>query len=56
MHRTVAALTALLLAIASPAFAELKAPPTPRAVVADPPRDKDHPADMAAFQVDIAGS
>jgi diadenosine tetraphosphate (Ap4A) HIT family hydrolase/acetyl esterase/lipase len=61
MHRTAAALTALLLAFASsawasPAFAELKAPPTPRAVVADPARDKDHPADMAAFQVDIAGS
>jgi diadenosine tetraphosphate (Ap4A) HIT family hydrolase/acetyl esterase/lipase len=61
MHRTAAALTALLLAFsvvsgATPAFAELKAPPTPRAVVADPARDKDHPADMAAFQVDIAGS
>lgn len=56
MHRTVAALTALLLAVATPALAELKAPPTPRAVVADPARDKDHPADMAAFQVDIAGS
>ena len=56
MHRTTAALTALLLTLASPALAELKAPPTPRAVVADPVRDKDHPADMAAFQVDIAGS
>jgi len=61
MNRTAAALTALLLAFsvvsgAAPAFAELKAPPTPRAVVADPARDKDHPADMAAFQVDIEGS
>lgn len=56
MHRTAAAFTALLLAFASSAFAELKAPPTPRAVVADPARDKDYPADMAAFQVDIAGS
>lgn len=56
MHRTAAALTALLLAFASPAFAELRAPPTPRAVVADPVRDKDHPAAMAAFQVDIQGS
>lgn len=56
MHRTAAALSALLLAIAGPAFAELKTAPTPRAVVADPARDKDHPADMAAFQVDIAGS
>lgn len=56
MHRTAAALTALLLALAGPALAEPKAPPTPRAVVADPARDKEHPADMAAFQVDIAGS
>jgi diadenosine tetraphosphate (Ap4A) HIT family hydrolase/acetyl esterase/lipase len=56
MHRTAAALTALLLAFAGPAFAELKAPPTPKAVVADPARDKDHPADMAAFQLDVAGS
>ena len=61
MHRTAAAFTALLLAFASsawtsPALAELRVPPTPRAVIADPARDKDHPADMAAFQVDIAGS
>jgi diadenosine tetraphosphate (Ap4A) HIT family hydrolase/acetyl esterase/lipase len=46
----------LLAATAPPALAELKAPPTPRAVVADPARDKDRPADMAAFQVDIAGA
>lgn len=56
MNRTAAALSALVLAVAGPAFAELKAPPTPKAVVADPARDKDHPADMAAFQVDVAGS
>lgn len=56
MTRLAAALTALLLAFASPAFAELKAPPTPRAVVADPPRDRDHPADLAAFQIDVQGS
>ena len=51
-------LGALLLggAITAPASAELKAPPIPKAVVTDPPRDKDHPADMAAFQVEIAGS
>lgn len=51
-------LAALLLSAlaAAPALAEPKVPPTPRAVVADPPRDKDRPADMAAFQVDIAGS
>lgn len=54
--RRIAALTLTLLALATPAVAEPKAPPTPRAVVADPTRDKDHPADMAAFQVDIAGS
>ena len=56
MRRITAALTALVLAFAAPAFAELKAPPTPRAVVADPARDKDHPADMDAFRIDIAGS
>lgn len=56
MIRLAAALTALLLAFASPALAELKAPPTPRAVVADPAKDKAHPADLAAFQIDVAGS
>ncbi|MDR6627578.1 alpha/beta fold hydrolase [Caulobacter segnis] len=56
MHRLAAALTALLLAFAAPAFAEPKAPPTPRAVVADPPRDKAHPAGLDAFQIDVAGS
>jgi diadenosine tetraphosphate (Ap4A) HIT family hydrolase/acetyl esterase/lipase len=56
MHRLAAALTALLLAFAAPAFAELKAPPTPRAVVADPAPDKAHPAELAAFQIDIQGS
>jgi diadenosine tetraphosphate (Ap4A) HIT family hydrolase/acetyl esterase/lipase len=57
MHRTAAALSALFLtALAAPAFAELAAPPVPRAVVADPKRDKDHPADLAAFQVDVAGA
>ena len=45
-----------LTAVAAPAFAELKAPPVPKAVVADPARDKDHPADMDAFRIDIAGS
>jgi diadenosine tetraphosphate (Ap4A) HIT family hydrolase/acetyl esterase/lipase len=54
--KRIAVLTALFLAMAAPALAELKAPPTPRAVVADPPRDKDRQADMAAFQVEIAGS
>lgn len=54
--KRIAVLTALFLVMAAPALAELKAPPTPRAVVADPPRDKDRPADMAAFQVEIAGS
>jgi len=56
MRRITAVLTALLLAVAAPAFAELKAPPTPRAVVADPPRDAALPADMAAFQLDVQGS
>ena len=56
MKRTAAALTALFLAFASPALAELAAPPTPRAVITDPARDKAHPPGMAAFQLDIAGS
>ncbi|ADG09241.1 HIT domain-containing protein [Caulobacter segnis] len=56
MHRLAAALTALLLAFASPALAELKAPPTPRAVVADPPRDNAHPAGLDAFQIDVQGA
>lgn len=56
MTRLAAALTALVLAFASPALAELRAPPTPRAVVADPAKDKAHPADLAAFQIDVAGS
>ena len=56
MTRLAAALTALLLAFAAPALAELRAPPTPRAVVADPAKAKDHPADLAALQIDIEGS
>jgi len=56
MHRITAALAALILAFAAPALAELKAPPTPRAVVADPPRDKAHPAALDAFQIDVAGA
>lgn len=36
---------------AGPALAELKAPPTPRAVVADPPRDPKTPATMEAFTI-----
>jgi len=55
--RTFAAgLAAAVLALAGPALAAPKIPPTPRAVVADPARDKDHPADMAAFQLDVAGA
>lgn len=56
-RKLIAGACALLLSLAAaPAFAELKSAPVPRAVVADPVRDKQHPADMAAFQVDIAGS
>ncbi|MET3667044.1 alpha/beta fold hydrolase [Caulobacter sp. 1776] len=50
------ALALLMAATAAPALAELKAPPTPRAVVADPSRDTAHPADMDAFRIDVAGS
>lgn len=56
MTRLAAAFAALALALAGPTLAEPKVPPTPRAVVADPARDKDHPADMAAFQIDVQGS
>jgi len=56
-RKLIAGASALLLTLAAaPAFAELKSPPVPKAVVADPARDKEHPADMAAFQLDIAGS
>jgi pimeloyl-ACP methyl ester carboxylesterase len=55
-RKLIAGACALLLLTAGPALAELKTPPTPKAVVADPARDKDHPADMAAFQLEIAGS
>ncbi|MBO9557781.1 MAG: alpha/beta fold hydrolase [Caulobacter sp.] len=57
MHRTFAAgLAALMLiGLAAPTFAEPKAPPIPKAVVADPPRDAAHPADMAAFTVPTGG-
>jgi diadenosine tetraphosphate (Ap4A) HIT family hydrolase/acetyl esterase/lipase len=55
-RKLIAGACALFMLTAAPAFAELAAPPTPKAVVADPARDKDHPADMAAFQLDIAGA
>jgi diadenosine tetraphosphate (Ap4A) HIT family hydrolase/pimeloyl-ACP methyl ester carboxylesterase len=56
MNRTAAALAALFLSVlAAPAMAGPKAPPIPRAVVADPPRDAAHPADMAAFTVPTGG-
>ena len=50
--RTFAAgLAAAILALSSPVFAEPKVPPTPRAVVADPPRDPRTPAAMEAFVI-----
>ncbi|USQ96922.1 alpha/beta fold hydrolase [Caulobacter sp. RL271] len=57
-RKLIAGACALLLGalVAAPVLAEPKVAPTPRAVVADPARDKEHPADMAAFQVDVAGS
>ena len=45
----------MLVGLAAPTFAEPKAPPIPKAVVADPPRDAAHPADMAAFTVPTGG-
>lgn len=58
-RKLIAGACALLLAslaAAPPVGAEPRVAPTPKAVIADPARDKDHPADMAAFQLDIAGS
>jgi diadenosine tetraphosphate (Ap4A) HIT family hydrolase/acetyl esterase/lipase len=57
MHRTfTAGLAALMLVgLAAPAHAEPRQPPIPKAVVADPPRDPAHPADMAAFTVPTGG-
>lgn len=57
MHRTITAgLAALMLAgFAAPTQAEPRLPPIPKAVVADPPRDAAHPADMAAFTVPTGG-
>ncbi len=51
MKRTfTAGLAALMLiGLAAPAYAEPKAAPIPKAVVADPPRDVAHPANMATF-------
>jgi len=57
MTRTiVAGLAALMLAgLAAPAQSEPRQAPIPRAVVADPPRDAAHPADMAAFTLPTGG-
>jgi len=45
----------LMAATAAPALAELKAPPTPRAVIADTPRDPKTPATMDAFTIPTGG-
>ncbi|CAN5335564.1 hypothetical protein BH10PSE4_BH10PSE4_46810 [soil metagenome] len=61
MHRTKASLMALALAVLvlaappTPAHAEPRVPPIPKALIADPPRDPAHPADMAAFTVPTGG-
>lgn len=55
-RRIVAGLAALMLVgLAAPAHAGPRQPPIPKAVVADPPRDAAHPADMAAFTVPTGG-
>lgn len=51
MLRTFTASLAVALMAVAPAFAEPKLPPTPRAVVADPPRDAKTPATMDAFVI-----
>ena len=45
----------MLIGLAAPAHAEPRVPPIPKAVIADPPRDAAHPADMAAFTVSTGG-
>lgn len=45
----------MLVGLTAPSFAEPKAPPIPKAVIADPPRDAAHPADMAAFTLPTGG-
>jgi len=55
-RRIIAGLAALMLVgLAAPAFAEPRFAPIPKAVIADPPRDAAHPADMAAFTVPTGG-
>jgi diadenosine tetraphosphate (Ap4A) HIT family hydrolase/acetyl esterase/lipase len=57
MKRTLTAgLAALMLVgLAAPGYAEPRFAPIPKAVIADPPRDAAHPADMAAFTVPTGG-
>jgi diadenosine tetraphosphate (Ap4A) HIT family hydrolase/acetyl esterase/lipase len=57
MKRTLTAgLAALLLiGLAAPGHGEPRFAPIPKAVIADPPRDAAHPADMAAFTVPTGG-
>ena len=45
----------MLVGLAAPAQAEPRFAPIPRAVIADPPRDAAHPADMATFTVPTGG-
>jgi diadenosine tetraphosphate (Ap4A) HIT family hydrolase/acetyl esterase/lipase len=45
----------MLVGLAAPAQAEPRFAPIPRAVIADPPRDPGHPADMATFTVPTGG-
>ena len=45
----------MLVGLAAPAHAEPRFAPIPRAVIADPPRDAAHPADMATFTVPTGG-
>jgi diadenosine tetraphosphate (Ap4A) HIT family hydrolase/acetyl esterase/lipase len=45
----------MLVGLAAPGHAEPRFAPIPKAVIADPPRDAAHPADMAAFTVPTVG-
>ena len=58
MKRTITAGLAamMLIGLTAPADAVPRFAPIPKAVVADPPRDAAHPADMAAFTLPTGGT
>ncbi len=55
MRKLLVGLSALVLALSGSALAEPRFQPVPRAVIADPARDPNHPADLAAFTLPTGG-